>query len=48
LITGQIHEIPEECKRLADGTMVLTNIPTYDAPVIIADRKLVLKPGAAL
>jgi len=43
LITGRIYEIPEECKSLAEGTMVLNNIPTYDGPAIVADRKLVLK-----
>jgi len=48
VITGRIHEIPEECKSLADGKMVLTKIPTYDAPVIITDRKLVLKPEAGI
>ena len=43
VITGRIHEIPEDCKSLAAGTMVLKNIPTYDGPVIITDRKVVLK-----
>jgi hypothetical protein len=43
LITGRIHEIPVECKSLAEGRMVLKTVPTYDAPAIIADRKLVLR-----
>lgn len=47
LITGRIHEIPESRKRLSAGKMVLKDIPTYDGPVMIADRNLVLKRAAA-
>ena len=43
LISGRIHEIPEKCRKLASGKMVLEKIPTYDSPVVIADRKVVLK-----
>jgi hypothetical protein len=43
LITGRVYEIPAACKSLADGKMVLKNIPTYDAPAVIADRNVVLK-----
>lgn len=42
-ITGRIHEIPDECKSLAEGKMVLKNTPTYDGPAMIADRNMVLK-----
>ncbi|MGI6415789.1 MAG: beta-galactosidase [Thermoguttaceae bacterium] len=43
MISGRIHEIPEKCRKLSGGTMVLERIPTYDSPVVIADRKVVLK-----
>ncbi len=46
MITGRIYEIPVENKSLTDGDMVLTDIPTYDAPVVVTDRNLVLPPGA--
>lgn len=48
VITGRVYEIPDECRRLEDGQLVLTNIPTYDAPAIIADRQLLLKAGAGV
>ena len=43
LITGRVYEIPQACQTLAGGKMVLRQIPTYDAPVVIADRKVVLR-----
>lgn len=44
LITGRIYEIPADCKTLQEGKLVLTKIPTYDAPTLITDRSLVVKP----
>jgi hypothetical protein len=43
LITGRIYEIPDGCKSLAPRKSVLKNIPTYDGPVVITDRQVVLK-----
>jgi hypothetical protein len=43
MITGRIYEIPDDCQRLAPGKMVLKNIPAYDGPVLIADRKVIVK-----
>ncbi|NUQ64148.1 MAG: beta-galactosidase [Pirellulales bacterium] len=42
LITGRIYEIPEDCRSLSEGKMVLKKIPTYDAPALIADRNILL------
>lgn len=41
VVTGRIYEIPAKCMTLAGGKMVFKEIPTYDAPTLITDRKLV-------
>ena len=43
VITGRVFEIPAECKSRAAGKLVLRQVPTYDAPALITDRKVVLK-----
>ena len=43
VITGRIHEIPDDLKKIESGKMTLTGIPAYDAPVFITDRDVVLE-----
>jgi len=42
VITGRIHEIPDDLKKIEAGKMTLKNVPVYDAPVFITDRDVVL------
>ena len=42
IVTGRIHEIPADSKKIESGKMTLQNIPVYDAPVFITDRDVVL------
>jgi len=42
IVTGRIHEIPDDHKKIEAGKMTLKNIPVYDAPVFITDREVVL------
>jgi hypothetical protein len=43
IVTGRIHEIPENQKKIVDGKMVLTKIHIYDSPTVITDREVLLK-----
>ncbi len=43
LVSGGIYEIPKSSVSRAGDTLVLKDIPLYDAPVVIADKALVLK-----
>ncbi|MDR2117548.1 MAG: hypothetical protein LBP87_14320 [Planctomycetaceae bacterium] len=44
VVTGRIHEIPDDLKNISEGKMILSKIPVYDAPVFITDREVILKP----
>jgi hypothetical protein len=43
LVSGRIFEIPADRITNAGGSTVLKDIPLYDAPVLIAEKGLVLK-----
>ncbi|MCX6898568.1 MAG: beta-galactosidase [Verrucomicrobia bacterium] len=43
LVSGRIYEIPANCVVKAIGFTIFKDIPLYDAPVLIAEKKLVLK-----
>lgn len=43
LISGRIYDIPADRFRAADGFTIFKDIPLYDAPVLIAEKALVLK-----
>ena len=44
LVTGAIYEMPKRMVvRLKDWGMMFEDIPFYDAPVVVTDRKLVMK-----
>ncbi|MBC8127159.1 MAG: beta-galactosidase [Gloeobacteraceae cyanobacterium ES-bin-144] len=43
LVSGRIYEIPAASIKSSGGDTVFTNIPFYDAPVLIAEKSLVLK-----
>lgn len=44
LITGGIHEIPPAMWAIDGETWTFKDIPLYDAPIVIADRTLVMPP----
>jgi hypothetical protein len=43
LITGGIHEIPASMLVIDGETVTFRDVPLYDAPVVIADRTLVMR-----
>ena len=38
MITGRVYEIPDSSKKLDDVAWTFTNMPVYDAPMMIVDR----------
>lgn len=42
-VTGAIYELPEERTATRGGTTLLKDIPLYDAPVFITDKKVVAR-----
>jgi len=40
-VTGAIYELPPDRVAVVDGATVLTDIPLYDAPILITDRSVV-------
>ena len=43
LITGGIHEIPASMLAADGDTVTFKDLPLYDAPIVLADRSLVMK-----
>ena len=43
LVSGRIYEIPAERVTTAGGFTIFKDVPLYDAPVLIAEKGLVLK-----
>lgn len=43
LVSGRIYEIPADRVQTAGGFHIFKDIPLYDAPVLIAEKELVLK-----
>jgi len=43
MITGGIHEIPPSMVAIDADAVTFKDIPLYDAPVVIADRALMMK-----
>jgi hypothetical protein len=43
LVSGRIYEIPAERVSRDGGTVVLRDIPVYDAPVLVAEKTLVVR-----
>ena len=43
LISGRIYEVPADRVQTAGGFSIFKDIPLYDAPVLIAEKELVLK-----
>lgn len=43
LVSGRIYEIPADRIAKTDASIVFKDIPLYDAPILIAERALVLK-----
>ena len=44
LISGRIYEIPANRRQSAGATTIYKDVPLYDAPVLIAEKGLLLKP----
>ncbi len=42
LVTGRVYEIPTDAKSLSDTTWTFTDMPVYDAPMVVIDRDLLL------
>lgn len=45
MVTGAIYELPQERVKTEGDATILTDIPVYDAPALIADRSTVLPPS---
>ena len=43
LVSGRVYELPPTCAVQAGAFTVFRDVPLYDAPVLIADRSLVLR-----
>jgi len=43
LVSGRIYEIPADCILIAGDSTTFKDVPLYDAPVLLAERKLVLQ-----
>ncbi|MBI5684755.1 MAG: beta-galactosidase [Verrucomicrobia bacterium] len=43
LVSGRIHEIPADRIVKANGFTIFKDIPLYDAPVLVAEKELVVK-----
>ncbi len=43
LVSGQIYEIPAERVTREGATVVFKDVPVYDAPVLVAEKSLVVK-----
>ncbi len=43
LITGKVYRIPKDQWEQADGKVIMNAMPMFDAPVLIAEEKLVLR-----
>lgn len=41
LITGVVFDIPEKCVSVKKGVLTIKDVPVYDAPVVITDRKAI-------
>ena len=42
LLTGRVYEFPADEVHTVDGETVYTNVPTYDSPCILTERKVLL------
>ena len=42
LLTGRVYEFPADEVHTVDGETVYTNVPTYDSPCILTERKALL------
>jgi hypothetical protein len=43
LVSGRVYDVPRDRVHIAEGFTIFRDVPVYDAPVLIAERALVLK-----